>query len=396
VIQLGTLASSSTFLQRVGRTGRRKERPQCFRGLSANEKDLVLLTAVMNLGLAGVSEKIHFPHKALHIMAHQVICLSLQYHGIEPEKAWKILSGVSAFSEVSWDQFVDLVNFMIEKQYLRDIDGELVIGEAGEKNFLKMNWLKLFAVFDTAPMYEVFDGKKHVGTLDSSFVEGLEIPFLFVLGGIEWEAYKIKPESRILHARKSQLADAPKWDVIGSFDVPLETAKEAGKILVSLTEIPEFLDQKAREGINTAREKQKYLKWEPGCWVIASSPSVIQVWTFAGDKINRTLANLFRVFSIGDAKSDYQHVHFKIKDPNFKQKTNEILEFLYDLGSSSPQQLSDYYSRLKDSMKLHRFSKFSCCLPKYLFGEALAERVYDFKGLITELRTNTININKLN
>ena len=54
----------------------------------------------------------------------------------------------------------------------------------------------LFAVFETGPMYEVFEGRNHVGSLDSGFVETLckEMPFFFVLAGILWKAEKVNLE----------------------------------------------------------------------------------------------------------------------------------------------------------------------------------------------------------
>ncbi|MGD9159418.1 MAG: DEAD/DEAH box helicase, partial [Desulfobacteraceae bacterium] len=70
VVQIGALSSSSAFLQRVGRTGRRLNKSQFFRGLCTSEEDLILLSAVVSLGQKGISETIHFPTKAFHLLAH--------------------------------------------------------------------------------------------------------------------------------------------------------------------------------------------------------------------------------------------------------------------------------------------------------------------------------------
>ena len=61
VVQIGALSSSSAFLQRVGRTGRRPDKPQFFKGLCTSEDDLILLAAVVSLGQKGISEAINFP-----------------------------------------------------------------------------------------------------------------------------------------------------------------------------------------------------------------------------------------------------------------------------------------------------------------------------------------------
>src|SRR5690606_9870451 len=131
----------------------------------------------------GYTENILFPHKAFHILAHQIICLCLQKMGITMQQLWDILSGADCFRDVNQYAFEQLIGFMTEMKYLRKVEHEfLVAGDATEKSFLAANWKRLFAVFDTGPMYHVLDGKKIVGTLDTSFVSMQEVPFLFMLG----------------------------------------------------------------------------------------------------------------------------------------------------------------------------------------------------------------------
>lgn len=392
VIQIGTLSSSSAFLQRVGRTGRRENKPQFFRGLCVSGDDLILLTAVLNLGLKGISEAIQFSTRAYHILAHQLICLSLQNNGIEPNAAWDVLSTAYCFSNISQQKFNKLIEFMLEQKYFRDVDGLLVIGEKGEKTFLGSNWRRLFAVFDSGPMYEVWDEKKHVGTLDSAFVEALEIPFLFVLGGIEWEAFKVKTKSREVFAKKTKAGEAPKWVTYTGFDVPFETAKEAGRILFG-TGIPDYLNSEGRECFISTKSKLKKIRWSEDKWVILTSNyGKAEIWTFAGDRINRTLAKLLTHRGIGIATSSYQRVNVKkaIKD---KSKLTEILlAFFNKLKSNEGISTNDLEYELSQEIRLAVFSKFVKCLPENLWYEAMAERIFDFEGLVKELKSSRIEL----
>ncbi|MCP4156623.1 MAG: hypothetical protein GY757_53415, partial [bacterium] len=113
VIQAGSLLSPGTFLQRVGRTGRSETKKQFFRGLCHDREDLVLLTAVINLGLRGESESIRLSRKSYHLLAHQLICLCLQHYGIRTVDAWEILSGAYCYSDITFDKFQVLVQSMI-------------------------------------------------------------------------------------------------------------------------------------------------------------------------------------------------------------------------------------------------------------------------------------------
>jgi ATP-dependent Lhr-like helicase len=393
VIQIDSLSSSSSFLQRVGRTGRRPEKPQYFRGMVLEEDDLVLLSSVVSLGLQNISENLKLPRKAYHILAHQLICLSLQNNGITPDSAWKILSGAYCFSEISESHFSKLVSFMISNAFLRDVDGDLVVGEKTEKNFLGSNWQKLFAVFDSGPLYEVFSEKKHVGNLDSAFVESLDTPFLFVLGGIEWEAYKIKTETHQVFARKTVAGNAPRWITYYGFDVPYEVAKETGRILFA-KEVPSYLDDNAKECFKSAQYKVRNLNWKEDNWIAIVDNFEIKLWTFAGDKINRTIAKLINSFRLGLSSSNYKYLNIKSCNTSERINWKSIIDFITDLNDLNTNESNKFVNKLKENIKLTYFSKFSKCLSDQLLAESLLERSFDFKGLQSELQNNDIRVIK--
>jgi ATP-dependent helicase Lhr and Lhr-like helicase len=392
VMQLDSITSSSSFLQRVGRTGRRQGMPQFFRGLILDEDDLILLTGVVSLGLKGISENLYLPRRAYHILAHQLICLSLHSNGINPKKAWDILSRSYCFSDINVGQFEELVSFMRENNFLRDVDGELIVGESTEKFFMGANWQKLFAVFSTGPLYEVFNEKNHVGNLDCNFVESMEVPFFFILGGIDWEAYNVKVDSRQVFARKTKAGNAPRWKTFNGSDVPFETAKEVGKLLFS-TEMPSFLNNEALTCFQSAQSKTINLDWSCGKWILLNNFHESELITFAGDKINRTLAKLIKIFGLGQASSDYKSI--TIKPINSEEGLNfeNILAFINNLKKESLINASKYTLKLEEHTRAIFFSKFVKCLPDNLISASIAENSYNFEGLIHELNHNEIKIN---
>jgi ATP-dependent Lhr-like helicase len=393
VFQIDAISSSSAFLQRVGRTGRRLGKSQFFRGLIIYEDDLVLLTGVVSLGLKGVSENLYFPQKAFHILAHQLICLCLQNNGIKPKAAWDILSRSYCFSKIEEIQFNELVLYMIKSDFLRDVDGELVVGDLTEKYYLGANWRKLFAVFDSGPLYEVFNEKNHVGNLDCAFVESMEVPFFFILGGIEWEAYNVKPVSHQVFARKTKAGNAPRWKTFHGSDVPIETAKEVGKIIFS-DQIPSFLNNEAKTCFLSAQSKIKNLNWSEGKWVLIDGYHESELLTFAGDKINRTLAKLLNIIGIGNASSNYKSVIIKSIKSEPKVNIESFIAFLSELKHESGNSSNNYSIQLEEHTSPVFFSKFGRCLPENLVAVTLAERSYNFNGLISELKNNQIEILK--
>jgi ATP-dependent helicase Lhr and Lhr-like helicase len=394
VFQLNAISSSSSFLQRVGRTGRRLNRPQFFRGLITDEEELLLLIGVVNLGLKGISENIYFPQKAFHILAHQLICLCLQDNGIKQHKAWQILSRSYCFSKITEKQFNQMIEFMLSKELLNNIDGELVTGNLTEKYYLGSNWLKLFAVFSSGPLYEVFNEKNHVGNLDSAFVEALEAPFFFVLGGIEWEAYEVKNESRQVFARKTKIGNAPRWKTFSNFDIPFETAQEVGKVLI-LSQPPYYLNPGALTCFQSIKLQYVHLNWDAGKWIFIEETSGCRILTFSGDKINRTLACLISFQNIGKSTSDYTSVFIKQINNEQKVQSGLVLEFLTHLKDINDDEYESYLMlQLEEKTPSIKSSKFAVCIPDNLISATIIEKSYNLNALINELKNNKIEIFK--
>jgi len=101
----------------VGRNGRREGKPQYFRGFCSDEEELVLLAACVSLELKRISENILFPKKAFHILAHQAICLCLQKLGTTADEIWNTVKDAYCFSEISRDEFDQLLQYMTEYKY---------------------------------------------------------------------------------------------------------------------------------------------------------------------------------------------------------------------------------------------------------------------------------------
>lgn len=387
VIQIGSLNSSGSFLQRVGRTGRRDGRPQYFRGLCADPEDLLLLAACVNLGIERISEKILFPKKAFHILAHQIICLCLQKLGTTADNIWNILSNAACFSQITRSQFHVLIDHMIKEDFLRIVNGDLLItSNKTENEFLRANWKRLFAIFDTGPMYNVVDGKKVIGTLDSGFARTQILPFVFVLGGKEWDAIKIDHELQQVSVKKNETGIAPKWTAFAHFDVPFELAQEVGKLLMT-DEIPSFLDPPAINILRMIRNEYKQLKWQPGKWIMDTSMenSKTYLWTFAGDKINRSIKILLSKNL--DAKINYDYRHLTI---SLEEDKTDIPNFLASITTLTSKSQAELEFLALQKVETKWFSKFSECLPETLTKQTICEKDYDLEGLARELKMNVI------
>jgi len=383
VFQIGCAPSSSSFLQRVGRTGRRPGRSQHFRGLIEDEDELELMTGVLSLGLKGKSEALLFPTRAFHILVHQILCLARQHYGIRPTRAWEILKNADCFSGISPEEFNGLIRHLLSLNILRDVDGDVVIGEEGEKIFLGGGGRRLFAVFETGPIFVVIEGGNEVGYLDCGFVEGVarDQPFNFILAGILWTTVKIDLEHRTIVAKRSKGGGAPVWGTFGSMDVPFETAQEVGRLLTNVEPLP-FLDSSASEVFDNLR-----LLWRDSEWISGKILVKINdggdgsIVTFAGDKINRTIAKfLSATGSIPGNKIAADYKRIAIKPHRATRAVSRVLKRCMDeLAQSSEESIS---SMLLDSAPENPFSRLTAQLPQEQLKAMYIDRAMDVVGAI--------------
>lgn len=384
VIQMGALSSPGAFLQRVGRTGRRPGVPRRFRGFTQREDDLLILAATVSLGLENRSEPLRLKTRPFHILAHQVLCLALQMHGTTQEGAWKTLSRSHAFSRISDREFSELIEHMCSEGYLRRADGLLIPGETSEKVFLRGSWRELFAVFNTAPLYEVYEGRNQVGTLDTSFVTRLEAPFHFSLAGHLWKAVSIDPESRKIKAQRAKHGITPRWHSFGGPDVPLETAQRAGEFLFGYLPIPAFLDDAAANQMRGMCELEPVAQgWSPYSIEIDawdSGRGIVR--TYAGDTLNRTLSGLLEAAGFR-VSGGYDLLEIKVRSGSAENLRKRLARELADIAESDNTALE---SQLLESQSSFSFSPFTRMLPDHLARSALVDQTMDVDGLQTFLR----------
>jgi ATP-dependent Lhr-like helicase len=383
VVQVGGLNSPSSFLQRVGRTGRREGKPQYFRGFCSDEEELVLLAACVNLGLKRVSENILFPKKAFHILAHQIICLCLQKLGTTADEIWNTIRDAYCFSGIERDEVDQLIQFMIKEDFLRIAGRDVLItSNKTEEEFLRMNWQRLFAIFETGPMYNVVDGKKIIGTLDSSFARNQKLPFVFVLGGQEWNTVKLDHELQQVRVEKNKTGVAPKWKALASHDIPFELAQDVGQLLMNDDQL-NFLDSEAKKVLQRQRNIYRQIGWTKEKWILASEDAEGQLylWTFCGDKINRATALLFEKYFGDEPEYDFRNIRLR-RSKNKTLGKEEVLGWLSNLKQTNESQLEN---EMLAAIDVKWFSKFSQCLPDQLAKKTILEKAVDLQGLKREL-----------
>src|SRR5262249_35474117 len=163
VIQIDAPATVSSFLQRMGRTGRRPGTSRNCLFLATDDDSLLRAAALVGLWSEGYVDPVVPPPEPYHIFAQQVMALCLQERGLGRRDwpAW--LRDVAAFSAMPPGRAQAVLDWMVTEKILSEDEGLLWLGRKGEKEFGRKNFLELFSVFTSPPLFVVRHGRQELG-----------------------------------------------------------------------------------------------------------------------------------------------------------------------------------------------------------------------------------------
>jgi len=151
-IQIDAPQTVSSFLQRSGRTGRRKGSSKNYLFLATSEAALVRAISIVNLWENDFVEPVIPPALPYPVAAQQIMALSLQ-RGDRSRNNWQsYLPSLIEGGGISQDDVVNLTRYMCDSMYLDRDDRLLSLGEKAERSFSYQNWMALYTVFSSSPI----------------------------------------------------------------------------------------------------------------------------------------------------------------------------------------------------------------------------------------------------
>jgi ATP-dependent Lhr-like helicase len=364
VIQIDASPTVSSFLQRMGRTGRRGSPRNCL-FLATSDDSLVRAAGLIDLWAEGYIEAIVPPVLPYHILAQQIMALALQEQGIGRSDLWKWLAGVPAFREMQRERRDEVLQGMIDHDILWSDQGILSFGQKGEEAYGRKHFLELFSVFLSPPLFSVLHGRQELGFVDElTFLGKHDGPRILLLGGRAWLVDHIDWKRRLAYVESSDAKGQSRWKGwTRGLDYPLCQAIK--KVLIARAG-SERWSRRATEQMEEIRHEFGWL--ESGSTVVLAGRSgEVEWWTFGGTRVNATLA---RALS-GATRSRVEHSGFSLTFESrlsldaIQQAVKEVRS--QDVASFRPLIDQDAIEGLK----------FSECLPDHLAIEMLEQRLSD-------------------
>lgn len=378
VIQDSSPRTVSSFLQRMGRTGRREGTISWFVFLPKSQEDLLLSVAILSLSIDSWVESLKVNKKSYSIYAHQIIMIVFSHFGILADEIYSTLKKVYAFSEITYEEFIEIISYMLEKKILLADRNKLFIGDELEKDYGGSNFIDLYSTFFTEVEYSIKDSGGLVGTLDFAFARPLIVGSHFILAGEYWEVVRKDDKKRVINVEKAKIAEEPRWNSKIGF-ISYEISRRILKILTERDKYS-YLHLKEQNIIDEMRNEYIYEGYSLKKIKIQKIGSKIKIYTFAGNKVNNSLFALISLLDDRIIKDTIEWDNLTIKIPlefDFK----ELIYYLGNLKENFDKLLNQSKNEILSKVEDTDISKFQKYLPENYIKQEIFNELYDFTNL---------------
>lgn len=360
VIQLDAPRTVASFLQRLGRTGRRADASRNCLFLCLDEDSLLRAAGLLERWSAGWVEPIFPPDSPRQIAAQQLLALCLQEHRIGA-RTWREWWGdLPLFDEHA----TEIVEFLHQEGYV-EADGDLLfIGPEAERKFGRRHFSDLTAVFSAPPEFTVLHGREEVGTIgDDLLVEETDGPRVLLLSGRAWQVNHVDWARRRCWVEPSDLTGRAKW-TSGGGGLSFALTRGMRTVLLGTNPVGVTLTSRAEKVLDDLREMQSEHVSPDTLLLRENDCDEFRWWTWAGSAVNRTLQA-----SLPEIVDPRQRIGDRSLRLRPDLTSRDISAALSEVTMRNPVVNANAVSGLK----------FSAALPPDLAVDTLATRLGDHK-----------------
>jgi len=350
VLQYMSPRTISQCIQRVGRSGHGAEKVSKGIIISTDEDDIFESAVIARKALKEELEPLKFHEKALDVLAHQIVGLTMDYWKIDFQKAFDIVKKAYPYRQLSYEEFMEVCK-QLQNLGLVFLNGEIKKKQRGFEYY----YSNLSTIPDTK-QYKI------VNTLDRNFVGVLDEEFValhgerntnFIVKGEAWKIIDIQEDKIFVEPVVDIEAAIPGWE--GELiPVPFEVAQEVGRLRRLISEGLEKGEDVAAEvqkkypvDENSARKMVKLVKKQAEYGAVPDDKNIliedfentVIIHTCLGSMVNDTLGRFIislltaRLGSVGLRTDPYRIVlEFQAKN----------LELVKEILKTDPGLIRNY------------------------------------------------------
>lgn len=298
VLQLGAPYSCASFVQRLGRSGRREDAASEMIFVTPEEEDeeaqlparmpWSLLRAIAVIELY-VREKWVEPlvvrQLPVGLLYHQTMSILKSLGEAEPDDLRDAVLSLPSFQDIESTDYELFMNYMLATGHIEQMDeGSLILGMAGEKI---VNNFRFYAVFKDDEEHVVYNGTEEIGSITTVPPPG----YCFTLAGKLWKVEEVDTRHKAVYVKTSRGKVDTLWLGAGG-DVHTRIMLKIREVLENTTLYP-YLAPSATARLERARRLAKESGMLERSVLPAGGDSMfILPWT--GSRQFRTLERLLK------------------------------------------------------------------------------------------------------
>jgi len=378
VVQIDATHSIASLIQRVGRSGRKEGESSNLYLYATNEWSLLQSIACWLLYKEGFIEPPQKNEKPYDILVHQALSITKGHSGIRLTELINQLKENAAFKQVELSEIDEILKHLIEIDFLEKLQHEVIIGVEGEK---VVNSRDFYSVFKTEENFKVVNAGNTIGEIPFS-PQIIEDENIFLSAKI-WKIRFVDHKAKKIEVIPTKDGKKPMFFGGGAI-IHQRIREKIFEVLYSKTDY-DFLDQPSCDETEILRKDFSVFNIND---LQTERPLLIaekhlQLFTFTGTRINRTIQLLFNIAGIKNTLDDSSS-SFEIEVP--KQELISKWSFL-------PFPLSDIdihiSTLLQSNPALLDFSKWGTYLPDKYKIKLLKDRYFDIEQtgqLLTKMK----------
>jgi ATP-dependent Lhr-like helicase len=370
VIQIDAPPTVAAFLQRLGRSGRRPGTARQALILATGDDALLRAAAVLLRWSEGYLEPIIPPPAPLHLVAQQLMALSLQEGGIGRNLWTEWLGKPFALGPDAAAAIPPITDYLVARGFLVDDSGILSIGQGAEAALGRQHFMELLSVFTFPPVFSVLHGRVEIGLVPNETITARPTgraaggPAVLVLAGRSWAIAQIDWGRRVVQVEPIDAPGVARWSG-NAQPLGAVIARGVRQVLLGSNPSGVILSQRAGERLAQLRAEHSWVRSHTTSLVIDTRGRA-RWWTFAGWRANLWLAR---------AATDLRHDVAAIDDLTIALDSGTTLEQLHQAVLDATEKPIDLTSWV--TAEAVDGLKFSDCLPPSLAAEVIARRLAD-------------------
>ncbi len=368
VIQIDAPTTVSSFLQRMGRTGRREGAVRNCLFLATDDEALLKAAGLVSLWESGYVEPIEPTPRPMHIMAQQIMALALQEKGIGRSDWFRWIAGVQGFQKTTDAERSALVDWMLAEDILFDDAGILWFGKKGETKFGRKNFLEIMSVFLSPPVISVLHGRQELGYVDELTLLGTtKGPRVLLLGGRAWRVTHLDWQRRVAFVEATEDKGRSRWK--GDAQPLSYRVMQSIKALLACDDRRPTWSNRAGQEMEQLRAGFPWIELERTA-LVQTPAGTLKWWTFGGFRANLTL--IPKLAELAGCPIRLDNFALRFEEGIGPEAAEEAIRKLrgVDVQALRPSIDESALTGLK----------FSACLPVAMATRLLAERMADTDG----------------